>query len=534
MAHAPNYTPITSFSDDETNLASGRSTVRTQKVDDELANIQVSLNAVNENLQQLQRDDGKLKDFIVQPYALSEQTRALLAGKGTPRGVWQPNTEYFTADIVERSSIAHIAISNHNSGSVFNDALWIQISGDGSSLINAQNAAISANQAANSAATAVGAAINLQAGVTSANNAASSALAYSNNASNSATQAQNSETSASAFASVASTKAVEAAQSASIAQASANEALNLINIGEKSAVTTGTESSYVLTLDETNARIKSGYQVNVKFHVDCSDSPTLTINGLPPYQLKHLDNNGEYANFKAGTISQGFETLVTISNDNTFAYLDPALTVIDRIPIVANETIDAQKLIGSEIQLTLSTTNAQIPSPTLFKHGQSFVVTSTADGARFSSSSIFERGVEYQTITTKASEWFVVINFQSVTWRIFGTRLKDQFTPDYTTTVPFPALNQVITISPVINNVAFAPRAYKVYAVFNTTVNGFSQGAKIELGAYNYSGEGSHTVAVEGNEIKAVFGVASLNIRGYSGVQTVLGSNLSLTFEVWK
>lgn len=151
MSYAPNYTPTVGFATEETNSVAGRSTVRTVAVDNELANISSSINGLNTNLKKLQRDDGKFLDAILEPYALSEQTRALIASSGcNPRGNWAQNTDYARLDIIQYSNIAQICMEPHNSGTVFAQAYWLPISGDGASAANAA-AATSASSASSSA-----------------------------------------------------------------------------------------------------------------------------------------------------------------------------------------------------------------------------------------------------------------------------------------------------------------------------------------------------------------------------------------------
>ena len=68
---APPYTRSADFAQDERNNVGGRSTVRTDQVDAELDNVSASINALCTNLALIQRDDGKLRDAIVELYALS-------------------------------------------------------------------------------------------------------------------------------------------------------------------------------------------------------------------------------------------------------------------------------------------------------------------------------------------------------------------------------------------------------------------------------------------------------------------------------
>ena len=78
MAFAPDYEPTTDFSQDEASAISGRSTVRTNRIDAEFSNISVTINAINNNLQDIQRSDNKLKDGVVEMTALSLAVKAAL------------------------------------------------------------------------------------------------------------------------------------------------------------------------------------------------------------------------------------------------------------------------------------------------------------------------------------------------------------------------------------------------------------------------------------------------------------------------
>ena len=127
MSQAPKYIIQTAFATDESNQAAGRSTVRTTQIDIEHANAATAINAVIDNLNFIQRDDGKLKDNIVELSSLSAQIRILLASKGNIRGQWFINTNYATGDIAQYAAIVYIALSDHNSGSVFSYPLWIAL-----------------------------------------------------------------------------------------------------------------------------------------------------------------------------------------------------------------------------------------------------------------------------------------------------------------------------------------------------------------------------------------------------------------------
>ena len=115
MTAAPNYTPTNSFADDESSGASGRSTVKTTSLDTELANVSSAVNAINTNLQYIQRDDGNIRDNIIRPYSLSAETRALLATNSNPRGPWANATAYAIGDMVTSGGNAYTCYTAHTS-----------------------------------------------------------------------------------------------------------------------------------------------------------------------------------------------------------------------------------------------------------------------------------------------------------------------------------------------------------------------------------------------------------------------------------
>jgi hypothetical protein len=271
MSTAPDYTPGTSFADDEANNVAGRSLVKTTSLDTELANVSTSINDINANLQALQRDDNKLRDGIIEPYALSEQTNALIAvGGTTPRGTWQPETDYKYKDLIQRNNIAQICLQPHNSGSVFVQSFWLPISGDGTSAANAAAAAASASAASTSAANAATSA-------TTATNAASAASTSATNAATSATNASNSAASASTSATDSSNSASESATSAAAAAASAAS----INAPENNA----SDPTYV-SVSSTKAASPEWVKGLTKFTKDYV-SPEQTITAAGALTLAH-------------------------------------------------------------------------------------------------------------------------------------------------------------------------------------------------------------------------------------------------------
>lgn len=137
MAQPPAYVQETDFSDEEATNVSGRSTVRTAAIDTEFAAIESTLAMVLANLSALQRDDGALRDTIVEPHTLSASVIAMMNTSVTPRGAWATATSYLALDLVTDSGNVYVCITSHTSGGSFATDLgagkWMAWSFDNSS-----------------------------------------------------------------------------------------------------------------------------------------------------------------------------------------------------------------------------------------------------------------------------------------------------------------------------------------------------------------------------------------------------------------
>ncbi len=124
MAQPQPYTPTASFEGDEANAVSGRSTVRTGALDTELANIQTSLNQAITNLGLIQRDDGALRDLIVDIGSLSSAVLLLMGSAGftisNPLG-WLTATTYAARAVVTHSTGTYVCAVAHTSGTFATD-----------------------------------------------------------------------------------------------------------------------------------------------------------------------------------------------------------------------------------------------------------------------------------------------------------------------------------------------------------------------------------------------------------------------------
>lgn len=116
------YVKSTNFAQDESANVGGRSTVRTDRVDAELANVETTLDETLENLALIQRDDGQLQDGLVEYYNLSSSCKAaVLATRWTARGLWVTATAYVVNDMVDVAGASYICAVAHTSGTFATD-----------------------------------------------------------------------------------------------------------------------------------------------------------------------------------------------------------------------------------------------------------------------------------------------------------------------------------------------------------------------------------------------------------------------------
>ena len=116
MSQPTPYEKSTNFAQDESANVGGRSTVRTDRVDTELAGIELTLSETLANLALLQRDDGKLLDSLVELYNLSPTARAALQTEVEPRGLWAAAVDYAVNNLVDQGSVAYLCAIAHTSG----------------------------------------------------------------------------------------------------------------------------------------------------------------------------------------------------------------------------------------------------------------------------------------------------------------------------------------------------------------------------------------------------------------------------------
>lgn len=209
MSQPTPYTPTTDFSQQEASNASGRSTVSTESLDAEFANIETTLDATLANLALLQRDDGRLADLSCEIHTISAEVLNLMGGF-VLRGLWEAATAYAVNDLCSNGAYTYVCNTAHTSGGSFDAQYWDQFGF--TSGADAAQAAASAQTSANAAdASADAAAASALSASGSASSASSSASSASTNAGTATTQANAASASATAAAGSAASAAASAA-----------------------------------------------------------------------------------------------------------------------------------------------------------------------------------------------------------------------------------------------------------------------------------------------------------------------------------
>ncbi|HEX5130245.1 MAG TPA: tail fiber protein [Usitatibacter sp.] len=133
MGQPTAYEITTDFSQEEAAGVAGRSEVRTEALDVELANISTSISEIISRLGLIQRDDGKLNDFSVELHTLSTEVLALLGSGGftinNPIG-WLTATGYAARSIVKNGTGTYVCVVAHTSGTFATDLAagkWVVI-----------------------------------------------------------------------------------------------------------------------------------------------------------------------------------------------------------------------------------------------------------------------------------------------------------------------------------------------------------------------------------------------------------------------
>lgn len=250
MSQPTPYTPNADFSQQEANNASGRSTVNTAALDAEFAAIETTLDQTLENIQLIQRDDGKLGDVLVEVRCLAPDVLNIMGGFNIT-GLWTPATSYEVNDICSNGDYTYVCKTSHVSGGSFDATNWIQFGFTAGA--DAAQAAAEAQVSANSAAASE---IN--------------ALAYKNSA-------QASATSATASASSASTSAATATTAASNAASSATSSSNSAAAAAAAAASIGGSVTATNTVTMTNKTLVSAKNDKLQLGVSGTATQNFTL-----------------------------------------------------------------------------------------------------------------------------------------------------------------------------------------------------------------------------------------------------------------
>lgn len=117
MPNPTSYTPAYSFSGYQ--ASNPTIPLPADKVDAELAAIDVALDSTQTALNEIRRSDGKLTNQIVGVDSLSTAVLALFSGDPSPRGAWAAGTPYEVGDLVTVASASYLCATAHTSSAAF-------------------------------------------------------------------------------------------------------------------------------------------------------------------------------------------------------------------------------------------------------------------------------------------------------------------------------------------------------------------------------------------------------------------------------
>lgn len=117
MADPTKYTPAYDFSAWQS--SNPTKPLPGNQVDNELANVALSVDEAIDAIKDIRRSDGALNNQIVTPDSLSSATRSLISDLGTLRGEWATATVYAVKDVVSFEGATYFATVAHTSGGSF-------------------------------------------------------------------------------------------------------------------------------------------------------------------------------------------------------------------------------------------------------------------------------------------------------------------------------------------------------------------------------------------------------------------------------
>lgn len=90
-------------------------------LDAEFNAVRTLVNALLSRLSEIQREDGRLGNRVVRPDCFSTDALTLIGSNLDPRGAWVTSTVYDVRDLVERSGVSYICVTEHLSGTFATD-----------------------------------------------------------------------------------------------------------------------------------------------------------------------------------------------------------------------------------------------------------------------------------------------------------------------------------------------------------------------------------------------------------------------------
>ena len=118
MAQPRDYTRQYNFNDFQTTSPSDP--LPDTQVDNELNAVKLTLDDLNENIEKIQRDDGKLKNQAVHKDAFDAGALALVNAESfNPRGDWAAGRAYAVNDIIDFNGATYLATVAHTSAAAF-------------------------------------------------------------------------------------------------------------------------------------------------------------------------------------------------------------------------------------------------------------------------------------------------------------------------------------------------------------------------------------------------------------------------------
>lgn len=100
-----------------------------ERVNGEFDAVKRTTDEIRDSLEQIQRDDGMLRNQSVHPEALSARVRAIIAGGWALKGPWVTATAYAAKDVVSQGGVLYVCVQAHVAGTFSTDqasGFWLE------------------------------------------------------------------------------------------------------------------------------------------------------------------------------------------------------------------------------------------------------------------------------------------------------------------------------------------------------------------------------------------------------------------------